>query len=225
MIQLDSLVLVFMVEAIAGLALLVLVHWIFSYRKKLTERGAAIVLIDKLNQNEQSRNQTLTGILNEADETAPGSLQELVMEISQGERDLYQRIIKMFISRDSKLLTEIDHNIRALTEPYCKFIAEVANLQKVDSSLNDEIESANAEIDRLKAQYDRSCEQLRMALETMDQVSSEYTKIFGGSKSAEDLEESRLKMLNIYKDAEQEFKQTFQNEIFPPLDDDILHGI
>jgi HPt (histidine-containing phosphotransfer) domain-containing protein len=143
-------------------------------------------------------------------------------EIDYQEKNLYQQIVKMFLGRDVALLQEIDKNVQALSEPFCKLLAQVATVDKVDPAITTAIETANVEITRLRGESERLTEQLSMAMQTMDEVSSEYSKMFGASKDAEELDVSRERMLNTYKRAEEKMREAFMEQTIEELESEEL---
>lgn len=225
MIQLDSLILAFLVEAIAGLLLLVAVTWFFYYHNKKKDRSAAINLINELKKNEGARNQDLTNIMADAGACNQESFENLVTEVANCERTFYRHIVKMFLDRDSSMLAEVDKRVQALSEPYCAFITQIAENTDADPATAEAIETANSEIDRLTSDTRRLSEQLSITLETMNNVSSEYANMFGGTKEAEELERSRKKMLSFYKNAENRISHALHADLLVPSDENLVEEI
>ncbi len=222
MIEVHSLVAVFAVEALAALFLLVVVFTFFMSRRKNKERSAAKDLVNKLKNNETSRKESLGVRLSESCELAPSTLDNVIAEIDGQEKNLYQQIVKMFLGRDAALLAEIDKSVQALSDPFCKLLAEIASAEKVDSAMSSAIETANSEIQRLRGESERLSEQLSMAMQTMDEVSSEYSKMFGSSKDSEELDISRKRMLNIYKRAEEQMREAFMEQKIEEMESEEL---
>lgn len=220
--QLDSLIVIFMVEAIAGLLLLATVTWFFYFQKKRKDKGAAISLIAQVNEGTTARNQELAGALKVSEKIAKESIEGLLSDVISCEKALYQQIIKLFINRDNQLLSEIDQRVRALSEPYCHFISKTADNQTDDTIVSANDEQTRVELERMRMESDQLSQQLMMAMETVDNVSNEYANLFQGTRSAEELEESRLKMLNIYKEGEKKIVNAFQPESTPESDDDLV---
>lgn len=222
MIHVDSLVIVFMIEVIAVLLSLVGVVWFLSIKIKSKARSAALTLIEKINKNEQIRTRELNDLLTKDNIIDPETVQNILTEINRNEKALYQQIIEIFINRDNKLLSEIDHRVRELSDPYCKFLIDRSDTDDVDSTPGPEIESANAEIARLKSQGEKLSEHLRMALETVDNVSSEFTKLYSGTGAEDELNQARLRMLYIYTEAENKVTHAFQKDIKSAIDDGLV---
>lgn len=222
MIEVHSLVAVFVVEALAALFLLVVVFTFFISRRKSKERSAAKDLVNKLKDSESSRKESLGDRLSESCELDPSKIDHVIAEIDGQEKNLYQQIVKMFLGRDAALLAEIDKSVQALSDPFCRLLSEIASSEKVDSAMSSAIETANLEIQRLRGESERLSEQLGMAMQTMDEVSSEYSKMFGSSKDSEELDISRKRMLNTYKRAEEQMREAFMEQKIEEMESEEL---
>jgi len=212
MIEVNSLVAVFMVEGLATLFLLVVMVAFFMSSKKNKERLAARRLVNKLKDGESSRKEDLSTRLSESCSLDESAIEAALAEIDCQEKILYQQIVKMFLGRDAALLLEIDKSVQALSEPFCQLLADMEVIEKVDPAITTAIETANVEIDRLREESERLTEQLGMAMQTMDEVSSEYSKMFGSTKDVEELDVSRKRMLNTYKRAEAKMRDAFMEQ-------------
>ncbi|HHJ40156.1 MAG: hypothetical protein AXA67_07365 [Methylothermaceae bacteria B42] len=211
MVPLDSLAIVFVLEALIGFSLFSSVLLIIFSRRKNQERDAVGKLINRLRKVENDRVQELSDILNEIGHLAPDQLETLLEEIKQHEKALYQQIFRLFLDRDVKLLGKIQQRIKDLSQPYLDLLKD---LPQPVPDLSGELQQAQDEIKRLQAESEQLAKQLEIAMETIDRVSSEYTNMFGGGKSKEALEASRSKILQTLKDNERRINKIQQ------LDDD-----
>ncbi len=211
MVPLDSLAIVFVLEALIGFSLFSSVLLIIFSRRKNQERDAVGKLINRLRKVENDRVQELSDILNEIGHLAPDQLETLLEEIKQHEKALYQQIFRLFLDRDVKLLGKIQQRIKDLSQPYLDLLKD---LPQPVPDLSGELQQAQDEIKRLQAESEQLAKQLEIAMETIDRVSSEYTNMFGGGNSKEALEASRSKILQTLKDNERRINKIQQ------LDDD-----
>lgn len=218
MIEVNSLVAVFVVEGLAALFLLVVITVFFMTSKKSKERSAVKGLVHKLKDGESSRKENLSARLSESCVLDESTIDFTIAEVDSHEKILYQQIMKMFLGRDAALLLEIDKSVQALSEPFCQLLAQVAIIEKVDPTMSAAIETANVEIKRLRGESERLTEQLSMAMQTMDEVSSEYSKMFGSSKNAEELDVSCKRMLNTYKRAEEKMRDAFMEQTIEEME-------
>ncbi|MCI0653586.1 MAG: hypothetical protein L0Y38_06335 [Methylococcaceae bacterium] len=212
MIQISSLLAVFMVEGLAAAILLIAAFAVFIVRRRAGERNAAGNFISHLKQAEAVRSKLLGKAISESCDLEQGKLNAVLAEVNSCEKSLYRKVVQMFLNRDAALLNGIDQSVQALTHPFCRLLSEVSEKSREDPELAAAMESAKAEIERLKQESQRISKQLSMAMETMDEISSEYSKIFGASKEAEELDMSRKRMLNTYLRAEERMTKAFSDQ-------------
>ncbi len=213
MIQINPLYAILTIEAVTVLFLLLVIFLFFSAHRKTKANNAAGTLIQKVNENEAVRTEALGNRIAEASGMDRGKLNTALVEITDKEKTLYRQIIKLFLNRDTALLTEIDQRVQGISEPYCALLEE-SRLEsaKTYSANQQEDEALKVENHRLQQETERLANQLSTVMTAMDEVSTEYTKIFQGSKSVEELETSRQKMLGIYKNTEEDLNKTLVTE-------------
>lgn len=209
MIQVDSLVAVFMVEGLVGAFVFVIGIAIFMIRRRTKDRKAAIRFIDSLKNAESNRSQNLEAHISEVCDLDEERVDAMVTEVKACEKSLYQKMIQLFLHRDSSALVEIDQSVQNLSQPFCKVLSVVSKGSKENPELAESLEAAQVEIERLKKESERLAKQLSTALETMDDISSEYSNLFNSSREAEELDMSRKRMLNTYMRAEEQMAEIF----------------
>ncbi len=208
MIELDSALIVLMVEALAVLVVMASSALFFSAKRKSRERAAAHELISRLEDAEAKRSKKLGELIKENCDIDNEKLREVLQEIRDCEHALYQQILHIFLQRDVALLKEIDRYINKLAMPYCKILQEAT--ATADPSGGQELEQARLEIGRLKKEGKQLGDQLQTAMQTMDEISAEYTRVFSGKQTELELENSSKKMLKIFADAEKSIRDSFK---------------
>lgn len=212
MIQVDSLVAVFILEGLVGALMLVIGVAFFMFRRRVKARKAASQFINHLNKAESSRSEILGEHISEACDLEQGEIEAVVTEVRICEKTIYQKSIQLFLNRDAEVLNGIDQSVQALSKPFCKVLSEISEQRKDDPELVAALEAAQAEVDSLRIDSDRLSKQLSMAMETMDDISSEYANMFSSSREAEELDMSRKRMLNTYRRAEESMAKIFSNQ-------------
>jgi len=208
MIELNSVFVVLMAEALAGLIFLLLGFFLFSKKQTLGEQTAANTLIDKLEDTEKVKTKQLEDMITENCNIEPDVVKGLLNEISSSERVLYQQMIKMFLNRDVELLNEMDQYIENISEPYCKIIRHSSSNVAESAAL----EVTEDKIEKLMQEIARLGKQLTISLNTMDDISAEYTRVFSGTQTELELGNSSKKMIAIFRDAEQQIKDSFKDK-------------
>lgn len=216
MLQIDSLTFVLLSELMIGLIIGILAYlmWLLGCKKR--DRAIVRNFIESLKETEEERIEELKQRLLDTTTASEEALAVVLDEFNLQENTLYKQIIEVFLHHNMKSVVDIDARIRAITEPFCKLLADAkggdeAVLQDLNKARR-LLEEQNARLTRQRFESNQLSEQLATALETLDEVSSEYSKMFGASKSAEELEVSQKKVLNIFRQAEMRVKQITLNK-------------
>ncbi len=200
MMEFGATVNVLLLEGFIVLLLIACVIFILSRKKHAKEAQAAHEFIDKLEEKEKTRHKGLKQMINEIRELDDASLDQLIGNITQTENALYQKIIQSFLTRDVELLMNMDDYVNQMSSSYC----EAFKSTESDSESNQD----DDEIESLKKQLALLSEQLNTSMNTMDDITAEYTRVFSGTQSELELDNSRKKMLQIFADAEKHIKST-----------------
>jgi hypothetical protein len=195
MIELNATLAVLMVEALICLVVLAVGYFFVKGNKKNKELTAADKMIKTIKKSTQGRTESLAGLVDEYCSIEPELQQQLLEEINRQERTLYQQIIRLFLDKDAAVLNKIESCIRGLSEPYCKML-------EFGTGSATETSNAQQEIKQLHQNNKRLSEQLHNSLKAMDEISSEYTRMFKGTKNEIELQTSFKKMLQTCHDAE-----------------------
>lgn len=207
MMALDSAAVILMAEALAVMILLALGMFFWSRNKRGKELAGVDRFINQMADEEELKSRLLEEILVKNcgidSHIAAGTLQE----VSEAERALLQRIVQLFLQRDPALLNEIDQLIANLSDPYCKLLqgaGSASGAGHAGSSGGGEVKSNKvAGLEHINQQLVR---QLDTAMHTIDEITSEYTRVFSGNQTALELENSCKKMLQVFQDAEHTIK-------------------
>lgn len=211
MLQIDSLTFVLISELTIGLLVLIIGYLIWMLGRKNRDQNAVRDFVGRLKDTEEDRLLELRERLQALTNTSEENLAMVLSEFSLQEKTLYKQIIEVFLHRSMESVMAIDARVRAITEPFCKLLAESKG---TDHSVLEDLEKArqliedqNARMKQVRFESSQLGEQLSTALETLDEVSSEYAKMFGESKNADELEVSQKKMLNVFHQAELKARQ------------------
>ncbi len=211
MIELNPVIGIFFFEAMLILTLLALMVLIIRHKKNSATQTAALTLIKKLEKSKAGRADQLEQLTNELANIEPGQLNEFLEEVKVNEKNFYQHVLRMFFSRDTELLKKIDKKVQGLSEPYYQLLSHSASAASNNEALDEQLQSAKQEISRLKKETQAFSEQLVIAMNTMDEISSEYTRIFSGQRTELELENSSKKMMELFRASGQLINQTHQS--------------
>ncbi|MCX7086900.1 MAG: hypothetical protein NTV00_02480 [Methylococcales bacterium] len=210
MIELDSVVVILMIEALVALFLLVMGLYLWSRKKKSGDFQVAHALINQLGETHTLRTERLENLIVESCELEAGDLQALLKNIDVREKALYQQIIQVFLNRDPKVLKELDAYIQDLSKPYCAMLKKVggnnapnaAATATAAAAAEADLAIAQEKIARLMDKNSAITQQLQLALRTVDEVSDEYTQMFNGTKGEIELRASYRRFMRIFQSIE-----------------------
>ena len=192
-----------LLEEVLGVGLLLLVVFFARARSKYGKEIAEIErFISRFEEEEPLKIGVLENILLENCGLKPDLAADILQQVLVSERALLQRIVHMLLKRDSTCLPEIEQLIAKLSKPYCNLLTET-ELGFAESS-NLRKETKVFELEKVNKQLVR---QLETAMQTIDEISSEYTRVFSGHQTQLELDNSSKKMQQIFKDIEQRIKQ------------------
>ncbi len=206
MIELDLVTVIFMLEGVIALFLLLLLLFFFKRKNNNTGIAVSAKVIDKLQDTENIKLKTTHALLSAHCDFEPDELDSLVGDIKASERALYQAIIKIYLNNDGELLGKIDKQIDNLSEPYCKALSHSSG------GGTEKKEQYEHELQRLEQEKKRLGEQLTIAMTTMDEISAEYTRVFSGTQTELELENSSKKMFDIFQRAGIKINATTEGE-------------
>jgi hypothetical protein len=192
-----------LLEEAFGVGLLLLVVLFARSRSKHEKEIAAIEsFIGQFEKNETIKCGLLETILLDKCGLSPELASDVLQNVLESERALLQRIVQMLLSRDPKCLAEIEQLIVKLSEPYCNLLVET----ELGFTENHDIRK-NPKVVGLEKVNKQLVRQLETAMQTIDEISSEYTRVFSGHQTLLELDNSSKKMQQIFKDIEQSIKQ------------------
>lgn len=195
-------------EALLALFLLTFALLLFLRKKSIGDQDVSRNVIDNFQNTEDVKVEKLSAIVTAHCNIEPELLNELLDEVKSSERHLYQQIIRMFLTRDGKLLEDIELHINQLSEPYCKFLTHSSDSTVVAGKVNEQ-EQKNSQ---LIEENGRLSEQLTIAMSTMDEISAEYSRVFSGTQTELELGNSSKKMFAIFQNAGVQIKTTTEIE-------------
>lgn len=215
MIELNSVIVILMAEALVALLLLVIGIWLWSRKKKSGDFVIARTLINELDESKTVRSEKLEELISQQGVVNP-ELQILLKEIDVRQKALYRQIIQLYLNHDPGLLKAVDETIQDLAQPYSAMLKHagspvpVSNLSPVikEVEYDNGLDAAKQKIMRLSIENTALTEQLRLALKTLDEVSDEYSRVFNGNKSEAELQASYKRLVRVFQVIEGEVKKT-----------------
>lgn len=201
MMALDSALVILMAEILAVVLAFAAIWFFMSRNKRNKEISAIDSFLTQMDEQTDIRNQPLDRLLSEVCGLRKEEVQETLQQVSDSERALMKTVIELFLKREMALLNEVDRCIGDLSEPYCRLLAKLSAAPK--TSAPDNAQS----LERINQQLVR---QLDTAMQTIDEITSEYTRVFNGNQTELELENSAKKLQQIFQDSVRNLNQSAQ---------------
>ncbi|MCQ8127941.1 hypothetical protein [Methylomonas rivi] len=196
MMTVDTALVILLAEALGVLILLSAGLIFISRRKRKREMRAIDSFINQFNDQASFKNQPLHELLSDTCGLDQQTVEQTLKDVSDSERALMQIVIKLFLQREMSLLNQIDKRINDLSLPYCQLLTHLHTTEKGVSS---HATPPSQGLERINQQL---VQQLDTAMQTIDEITAEYTRVFSGNQTALELENSRKKMLQIFQETE-----------------------
>ena len=203
MTGLDSAWLILLAEALLVVMTLALISGWLWHRRRSNEQSEIQQFIDRLDDATPSGNKALSDWLNRCG-LDQARIDALLAEVNTSERALYQRIVELLLKRDMTVLQALEQSISQLPEPYLRAIENLSQEHKPGTSSSMTSVGPLAALEHVNEQLRH---QLDTALQTIDDITAEYTRVFAGQQTALELENSRKHMLKIFQQTEQQLRQ------------------
>ncbi len=220
-ITIDPLVLAFVVEALTlALAVLAAVLWLW-HRHRHREHDAARRLVERLRKTLPGQGEELNTVLGEIAALADEQRDEFIEAVLSREKALYRHVLRLFLEQDGRLLSRLEQQVRALTEPYRELLRDLpggGNEAEPDPRTDEELRLAREQIRRLESENEELARQLQIAMETIESLSSEYTRMFAPDRTGAELEQSRRRILETLRASQRRLQRVPET----PDDEDIV---
>ena len=194
MIQINSLLLLVLGELLLVTAVISVVMVVTLLLRKQKDRSAALALIGRIKEDEKRRQDETNKIMVNHFGLEGEELKTVVQKIGREEKLFYQTMVNLYLKRDLGVLRNLNVQFEGAVEPYRSL--KLVKAETSDATSEMDTESA-AEIERLKTENECLSEELRITMDTMGRMLTEYSSMFAGG-SGEDLDKG--KMAEMLKD-------------------------
>lgn len=194
MTQINSMLLLILGELLLVTAVVSVVMVVVLLLRKRRDRSAALALVGIIKEDEKRRLDETNKIMVHHFGLEGEELETIVKKIAREEKLFYQTLINLYLKRDSGVLKNLNIQFEGAVEPYRSL--KVLKTETADATSEMDTESA-AEIERLKTENERLSDELRITMDTMGRMLTEYSSMFAGG-SSEELDKE--KMTEMFKE-------------------------
>lgn len=193
MVQVDVLALIFWAELLGILAVLGGIAIFVFIRRSRKDRGAVRRLIEKIKQSERERTERLRNLLAESHHCPETELVDIAALLIRAENRFYKKLIALYVDRDEEALVRVGEALDALLGPYRDLltrdstaISGAGGREDGEQRIANADEALQAEIERVQEDNRRLSGELRVAMESMSKILSEYAIMYGSGQKEKD---------------------------------------
>ncbi|EGW55740.1 hypothetical protein [Candidatus Endoriftia persephonae] len=197
MIELSGLTVLILGEVLLALFILSGVLITLTILRRSRIRKAVQALVAKVTSSKEPRQKRLRELLGGSYQYQGEALDQTVHDLSRYEMQLYQNLINGYLKQDNIALEQIDVDVENLVLGYqqLKLPKNLVAGQEGVAEGGDSFDE-NAEIHRLKEENERLSAELRVTMDTMGKMLSEYSSMFsGGADNAVD----KQQLMNMFQ--------------------------
>ena len=203
MTEINSAAFILMAEALTVVIILTVAFFAINRNKQGKEIAEIDQFIKRLAEDEEIKAQLLATILLDECGIETEKASAVLKQVSGAEKVLLRRIIEMFLQRNPSLLPNIEQLIANLSDPYFRLLADIRQVQTDQAPpLTSDDNTLNLKVVAIEHVNQQLVKQLDTAMQTINEMTAEYTRVFSGHQSALELENSGKRMLQIFQDAE-----------------------
>lgn len=195
-----------MAEVLAALIIMVTGYWVYLRYKKQQTINKIDRFIETFLDHGPLKTEPLGQLLSNSDIVDWETVEKTVQSVGAAERALFQQIIQFYLQQNPNLLKNIEKQIGNLSEPYFQLIKHLTKTAQSnhEATQNESILSEARSVVQVNQQLTH---QLKHALQTIEEITNEYTRVFNGRQTALELENSSQKMIQLFREAEQQLKK------------------
>ncbi len=188
MIEVSTVLFSLLVEGFVALLIVISVSLFLLYKRKNKDTGAVKKLVDQIKQQSKIRLEKTGSFLSEKYRFEGNELEKAVKAIDKAEKKFMQKMINVYLKRDTHGLISMDACVAELIETYKELspvMPDAEMLAEMAAEINDQSEGLTEEIENLKELNEKLTNELGITKETMGNMIAEFGNMFGGGKEHE----------------------------------------
>jgi len=118
MIEISAIVLSLLIEAYVVLLVAIITWFYIASKKKKKDRKAALKLVEQIKQQSEARHTLTSSYLKEKYNLEGPQLKKAINAIDKSEKRFFQKVINLYLKRDSEALGTLDADVAELINTY-----------------------------------------------------------------------------------------------------------
>lgn len=198
---------VIMAEVLAVLIVAVTGYWFYQRHKKNQTLNEIDRFVKKVVDHGPLKTESLAQILNATNHVDSELIEQTLQNINAAERALFQQVIQFYLEQNPNLLKKVEKQISHLSEPYYQLIEKLT--QNIQQNTPAVIINETKQPERVVSQppNHQLTQQLKYALQAIEEITDEYARVFNGRQTTLELENSSQKMLQLFREVERRLNQ------------------
>ena len=157
------------------------VIWVFKRKKR--DRIAAETLVEHIKHQSRTRLEVTSSFLNEKYLLEGDALTQAVQDIDLTEKQFFQKLINIYLNRDSEGLSSLDASVAEMVDIYKSLSPKAPQSDPAENEVCDvKLEQKENKIKELQESHDKLVEELAITKETMSNMIGEFGNMFGGGQ-------------------------------------------
>ena len=173
MIEVSALLFSLLIEGLVALLVVLLAGVFVLIKRKRKDTAAAKQLVDQIKHQSDARIKQMGAYLTEKYQLEGEELSEAIKLIDKSEKRFFQRLINMYLKRDSESVKSIDAWLAELVETYKSF-------QPAQPDEPKETGVSMEEFQQLQQTNENLRQELEITKDTMGNMIAEFGNMFGG---------------------------------------------
>jgi hypothetical protein len=176
MIEISFIVLSLIIEAYVVLLIGVITWFYLASKQKKKDRNAALKLVEQIKQQSEARQNLTSSHLKEKYNLEGARLKKAITLIDKSEKRFFQKVINLYLKRDSEALGSLDADVAELIDTFRSLTPLPAAENKSEK---------DEKIELLQEANTQLSEELAITNKTMSDMIAEFSNMFGGGSSNE----------------------------------------
>ncbi len=182
MIEVNAALFILLIESLVGICVALMLVLFVSARLRKRRRRAISQLVAQIKKQSEVRTSETGSFLQEIYQLEGDDLKKAVDLIDKGEKLLFQKLIKGYLTEDTGIITSIDASVAELIDIYKDLKPKV---QEVEVMPEAERDSLMKQIEELKNSNAKLADELSITKTTMGNMVAEFGNMFGGGADHE----------------------------------------
>ncbi len=208
-------------EIALALGIIVAIISILTLKRRKKKEGVARDLVRNYKAGEEQKRETLRLLLKEVFQMDDEHADLNTETLRKAEKQLFTHILKIYLGKDTECIHEIESDIHTLVQGYHAIAStHGANNQTAQGGDADENEKLLGRISVLKGEKERLQDELKIALETIDNIMKEYATMFSGGGDSNRQDPDKLKKLQETASSVENIKESLEADLKQQADEE-----